>query len=178
MKRLLIFGLVFGPLLLMGQKKEDIVAIQRDLANLEDQVKQLQRAQDEKMAALQSMLQQSVDASGHVNTGLAAVQKELDSKLSDQQTKLVAPLATLGANTMDVSLPTNHHPADGDALTDAELRLLPLLSTHLSFPEIAAEMFLSPNTVKSQAYSLYRKLGASTRTQAVARSRELGLLEG
>jgi TolA-binding protein len=100
MKRLLIVGLVlgtFGPAWLMGQKKEDIVAIQRDLANLEDQVKQLQRAQDEKMAALQQMLQQSVDASGHVNTGLAAVQKEIDAKLGDQQTKLVAPLATLGA---------------------------------------------------------------------------------
>ena len=64
------------------------------------------------------------------------------------------------------------------ALTAAELRLLPLLSTHLSIPQIAAEMFLSPNTVKSQAYSLYRKLGASTRSQAVARSRELALLEG
>jgi TolA-binding protein len=38
-----------------------------------------------------------VDASGHVNTGLAAVQKEIDAKLGDQQTKLVAPLATLGA---------------------------------------------------------------------------------
>jgi LuxR family maltose regulon positive regulatory protein len=63
-------------------------------------------------------------------------------------------------------------------LTAAELRLLPLLSTHLSFPEIAAEMFLSPNTVKSQAYSLYRKLGASSRSQAVARSRDLALLEG
>ena len=37
------------------------------------------------------------------------------------------------------------------ALTAAELRLLPLLSTHLSFPEIAAEMFLSRNTIKSQA---------------------------
>jgi DNA-binding NarL/FixJ family response regulator len=37
------------------------------------------------------------------------------------------------------------------ALTAAELRLLPLLSTHLSFPEIAAELFLSPHTVKSQA---------------------------
>jgi TolA-binding protein len=101
MKRLLILGLVFGsplaPTSLMAQKKEDIVAIQRDLANLEDQVKQLQRAQDEKMAALQQMLQQSVDASGHVNTGLAAVQKELDSKLSDQQSKLVAPLANMGA---------------------------------------------------------------------------------
>ena len=64
------------------------------------------------------------------------------------------------------------------ALTAAELRLLPLLSTHLSFPEITAQIFLSRNTIKSQAYSLYRKLGASSRSEAVARSRELGLLEG
>jgi LuxR family transcriptional regulator, maltose regulon positive regulatory protein len=64
------------------------------------------------------------------------------------------------------------------ALTGAELRVLPLLTTHLSFPEIAADLFLSPHTVKSQAMSIYRKLGASSRTQAVARSRELGLLEG
>jgi LuxR family maltose regulon positive regulatory protein len=39
-------------------------------------------------------------------------------------------------------------------------------------------MFLSPNTIKSQAYSLYRKLGVSSRSQAVARSRDLALLEG
>jgi DNA-binding NarL/FixJ family response regulator len=64
------------------------------------------------------------------------------------------------------------------ALTVAELRLLPMLSTHLSFPEIAREVFLSCNTIKSQAYSIYRKLGASSRSQAVTRSRELGLLEG
>ena len=64
------------------------------------------------------------------------------------------------------------------ALTGAEIRLLPMLSTHLSFPQIAGEMFLSPNTVKSQAISIYRKLGASSRSQAVTRSRELGLLEG
>ena len=64
------------------------------------------------------------------------------------------------------------------ALTAAELRLLPLLTTHLSFPEIAEEIFLSPNTVKSQAMSIYRKLGASSRHQAVTRSRQLGLLEG
>ncbi|HLM89780.1 MAG TPA: LuxR C-terminal-related transcriptional regulator, partial [Streptosporangiaceae bacterium] len=51
------------------------------------------------------------------------------------------------------------------------------LSTHLSFPEIAAEMFLSRNTVKSHTNSIYRKLGTSTRSQAVARSRELGLLQ-
>jgi LuxR family maltose regulon positive regulatory protein len=64
------------------------------------------------------------------------------------------------------------------ALTAAELRLLPLLSTHLSFPEIAEDLFLSPHTVKSQAKSIYRKLGTSSRSQAVTRSRELGLLEG
>jgi LuxR family transcriptional regulator, maltose regulon positive regulatory protein len=64
------------------------------------------------------------------------------------------------------------------SLTAAELRLLPVLSTHLSFGEIAAEMFLSRNTISSQAMSIYRKLGAGSRSQAVARSRELGLLEG
>jgi LuxR family maltose regulon positive regulatory protein len=64
------------------------------------------------------------------------------------------------------------------ALTAAELRLLPLLSTHLSFPQIAAELVLSRNTIKSQVLSIYRKLGASSRNQAVARARALGLLEG
>ena len=64
------------------------------------------------------------------------------------------------------------------ALTAAELRLLPLLSTHLSFPEIAAELFVSRNTVKSQVLSIYRKLGVASRSQGVGRARELGLLEG
>jgi LuxR family transcriptional regulator, maltose regulon positive regulatory protein len=64
------------------------------------------------------------------------------------------------------------------SLTGAELRLLPLLTTHMSFPEIAAALFLSTSTVKSQAMSLYRKLGATSRSQAVARSRELALLDG
>ncbi len=64
------------------------------------------------------------------------------------------------------------------ALTAAELRLLPLMSTHLSAPEIAAELYLSPHTIKSQLRSIYRKLDALTRNQAVTRARELGLLEG
>jgi LuxR family maltose regulon positive regulatory protein len=63
------------------------------------------------------------------------------------------------------------------ALTTAELRLLPMLSTHLSFPEIAEEMFLSRHTVKAEAMSIYRKLGASSRSQAVGRARELALLD-
>ena len=63
------------------------------------------------------------------------------------------------------------------ALTAAELRLLPLLSTHRSFPQIAEELFLSRHTIKAQANSIYRKLGASSRSEAVDRSRDLGLLE-
>jgi LuxR family maltose regulon positive regulatory protein len=63
------------------------------------------------------------------------------------------------------------------ALTAAELRVLPLLSTHLSFPEIAGELFLSHNIIKAEVSSIYRKLGAASRSQAVAQSRELGLLD-
>ena len=62
-------------------------------------------------------------------------------------------------------------PAAGEGqtprLTRAELRLLPLLGTHLSFREIGTHLFLSRHTVKTQAISAYRKLGASSRREAV-----------
>jgi LuxR family maltose regulon positive regulatory protein len=64
------------------------------------------------------------------------------------------------------------------ALTASELRLLPMLPTHLTTAEIAAELSLSQHTIKSRMKSIYRKLNASTRGQAVAQARELGLLEG
>jgi len=71
-------------------------------------------------------------------------------------------------------------PADGpngsSALTAAELRLLPLLSTHLSFREIGERLFVSRNTIKTQAISVYRKLGVSSRSEAIARASELGLI--
>jgi LuxR family transcriptional regulator, maltose regulon positive regulatory protein len=84
------------------------------------------------------------------------------------------------AEALRARLSKQHGPivAGTSSLTPAELRLLPLLSTHRTLPEIAAEMILSPHTIKTQAKSIYRKLGASTRTQAVTGARELGLLEG
>ena len=54
-------------------------------------------------------------------------------------------------------------------LTAAELRVLPFLATHLTLPEIGERLFLSRHTIKSQAISTYRKLGVSTRNEAVAR---------
>jgi LuxR family maltose regulon positive regulatory protein len=62
-------------------------------------------------------------------------------------------------------------------LTTAELRVLAFLPTHLSFQAMAEKLFVSRNTVKTQAISIYRKLGVSSRGDAVARARELGLLE-
>jgi LuxR family transcriptional regulator, maltose regulon positive regulatory protein len=63
-------------------------------------------------------------------------------------------------------------------LTAAERRVLPLLATHLSLPQIATELHVSRNTVKTHCVAVYRKLGVSSRTEAVAEARRLGLIEG
>jgi LuxR family maltose regulon positive regulatory protein len=62
------------------------------------------------------------------------------------------------------------------SLTKAELRILAFLVTHLSYPEIADRLFVSRHTVKAHAMSIYRKLGVSSRSDAVAKSREIGLI--
>ena len=61
-------------------------------------------------------------------------------------------------------------------LTPAEARLLPLLTTYLSFREIGEQLFVSPHTVKTQAISIYRKLGVTSRASAVDTARQIGLL--
>ena len=62
------------------------------------------------------------------------------------------------------------------ALSPAELRLLKYLPTHLNFREIADELFVSFNTVKSQASSIYRKLDVTSRGEAVECAQRAGLL--
>jgi LuxR family transcriptional regulator, maltose regulon positive regulatory protein len=63
-----------------------------------------------------------------------------------------------------------------DLPTESELRVLRLMASDVTRSEIATQLFLSPNTVKSHQRALYRKLGANTRKAAVARARELGLV--
>ena len=75
------------------------------------------------------------------------------------------------------SLTTMRAQAPGaSTLTEAELRVLPFLATHLSFPEIGERLFLSRHTVKSHAMAIYRKLNATSRNGAVERAGGLGLL--
>jgi LuxR family maltose regulon positive regulatory protein len=85
--------------------------------------------------------------------------------LGEQADQLRARVDTIRADVLGAS-----------ALTAAELRLLPLLATHLTFRETGEQLHVSPHTVKTQAMSIYRKLGASSRSQAMQRAQQLGLL--
>jgi LuxR family maltose regulon positive regulatory protein len=68
------------------------------------------------------------------------------------------------------------HATGAAALTDAELRVLRLLPTNLSLADIASQLYVSRNTVKTHVASIYRKLDADKRSEAVRRARSAGLL--
>ena len=61
-------------------------------------------------------------------------------------------------------------------LTAAELRVVQYLPTNLSLADIAGRLYVSRNTVKSQVAAIYRKLGTTSRTEAVVRARTAGLV--
>jgi LuxR family maltose regulon positive regulatory protein len=66
---------------------------------------------------------------------------------------------------------------DGPAHTNAELRVLRLLPSHLSFREIGDRLHVSTNTVKTHALSVYRKLDVTSRSEAVSRGSVAGLID-
>ena len=90
-------------------------------------------------------------SSGALPTRLAAVEKQL----------------RIGA--------TRNLPAS-DVPSEAEIRVLRLLASPLSAREIAGDLYISLNTVKTHTKALYQKLGTSSREETVSRARELGLL--
>lgn len=65
---------------------------------------------------------------------------------------------------------------DRDELTDTERRVLQLLPKHLTESQMAEQLFVSRNTVKTHLKSVYRKLEVSSRADAVQRARDTGLL--
>lgn len=76
-----------------------------------------------------------------------------------------------------VDLAQSSTPGADWSLTSAELRVLRFLPSHLSFREIADRLYVSPNTVKTHARGIYRKLGVSSRGNAVDRARGAGLVD-
>ncbi len=92
---MLIFSSL-APVLCVAQKKEAVIEIQRDVAQLQDQVKTLQKSQDEKLTTLTTLLQQSLENTNRLNAQLAVLQDRLGEKLSGDVRALVSPIAGVG----------------------------------------------------------------------------------
>jgi LuxR family maltose regulon positive regulatory protein len=87
---------------------------------------------------------------------------------------LIADILSLLAGNRPA--PPAGSPPPLEPLSDSEIRVLRYLPTHLSAPQIASELYVSHNTVRTHMRHLYAKLGAHRRLEAVERARALGLL--
>ena len=116
------------------------------------------------------------------------VRRPFRARDGDHLSRLIARVRLLHPHTVEFVDDLDRHldasdPRTSDApplrtpLTDRELSVLQYLPTMLTYPEIALELFVSVNTVKSHLRHLFAKLDVANRRQAVSRARELGLLE-
>jgi len=96
---------------------------------------------------------------------------ERHSRLRSTHASLIAEIL----NLLSGQAPAPGH-GDAEPLSESELRVLRYLPTNLRAPEIAAELFVSLNTIRTHMRNVYSKLGVHSRADAVKRARELGLL--
>jgi tol-pal system protein YbgF len=92
----LVPALFILPSLSLAASRE-IVELQRDVALLQEQVRTLQRSQDEKLGAIQVLVQQALDAANKANTSVALLQSNLQQSIKEQQKSVVAPVVDVGA---------------------------------------------------------------------------------
>jgi len=100
--RLCVWVLIASPTLAFAASKE-ILELQRDLSQLQQQVRDLQRSQDEKFAALQVLVQQAVDNAGKANTAVAVIQSGLQQSMRDLESKVVPSVVGLSSRMDQVS---------------------------------------------------------------------------
>ena len=74
---------------------KEIMELQRDVALLQESIKQLQQSQDKQLTALTVLVQQAVDAGNRANTAVAVIQSNLSDNLKKEQTDVVAPVVGL-----------------------------------------------------------------------------------
>ena len=92
----IIAVLFIGAPFLFGVSKE-MQELQRDVAMLQDQVRTLQRAIDEKTSIMQTLLQQTLDQANKSNTAIAVLQSNFRETLQEQQRSVSAPIAGVGS---------------------------------------------------------------------------------
>jgi tol-pal system protein YbgF len=89
---ILLFALGLSPAL-FAQKKEVVLEMQRDISQMQDQIRGL----NDKITQMQTLLQQTLDASNKTNTSLAVLQNSLADKVGEQTKNLVGPVAGVGS---------------------------------------------------------------------------------
>ena len=100
---------------------------------------------------------------------------ERHSRLRTTHASLISEILNLLSGRIPAARPEDAEPLQ-EALSESELRVLRYLPTNLRGPEIAAELFVSLNTIRAHLRNIYAKLGVHSRADAVKRARELGLL--
>ena len=101
-------------------QKEKIAEIQRDILLMQDQIRALQRSQDEKMAAMQVLVQQILDSANKANTAVAVLDSALRDRMKEQERLLVAPIANVGAK---VDTMGNDFAGVRESITDLSSRM-------------------------------------------------------
>jgi len=98
----LVCVLLAAPTLSFAASRE-IQELQRDVSLLQQQIRDLQRAQDEKFSALTELARQAIDAGNKASTGVAVIQSSLTQSLRDQEAKVVTPVVNLGVRMDNMS---------------------------------------------------------------------------
>src|SRR5437588_5108726 len=101
-RRLLVCVLLAAPTLSFAASRE-IQELQRDVSLLQQQIRDLQRAQDEKFAALTELARQAIDAGNKGSTGVAVIQSSLNQSLRDLESKVVTPVVNQGVRIDNMS---------------------------------------------------------------------------
>ena len=94
LRRLCVLTLACSPALMWGASKE-IMELQRDVALLQDQVKQLQQSQDKQLSAITELVRQALDTANRANTSIAVMQSSFQDSVKNEKNDVVAPVVGL-----------------------------------------------------------------------------------
>ena len=120
------------------------------------------------------------DRHGYVQTVLDTAPQVVDQLISDSahypNTDNVRSLIAAGINARKHTVAGPNRGHLPDPLTEAEIRVLEALPQHLTYADMAAQLHLSLNTVKTHLRRIYMKLGVTSRTAAVKRATSIGII--
>jgi len=102
LRSVLLSALCLFPLLCSAASKE-IVELQRDVALLQEQVRTLQRSQDERLAAMQVLLNQTLEATNKTNIAVAVFESNFRDRFREQERNLAGPVAGVGTKVEQMS---------------------------------------------------------------------------